>query len=155
VTIGVLDRMALDEVGANPVRLADAIHAQLGEQTGPVPVEAIARSLDIVEMVAALKSIEGALITDPNRDCGAILVNQASGRQRQRFTVAHELGHFLSSHHVPTAEGGLADQGVRRPLSAARPGSDFGPFHGPFSGHNSRFPSVRIVLRRGPVLAFQ
>jgi hypothetical protein len=29
VTLGVLDRMALDAVGANPVRLADAIHAQL------------------------------------------------------------------------------------------------------------------------------
>ena len=37
-----LDRMALDDVGVNPKRLAEAIHGQMGEGSGPVPIYEIA-----------------------------------------------------------------------------------------------------------------
>jgi hypothetical protein len=103
-----LDRMALDDVGANSERLAAAIHEQLGELPGPVPVESIAEALDIVEIKSeVLYSIEGALITTPERGYGSIAVNSASGRRRQRFTLAHELLHFLNPWHEPTWEQGF------------------------------------------------
>jgi Zn-dependent peptidase ImmA (M78 family) len=40
------------------------------------------------------------LLTDRVRSCGAILVNTAGGPRRARFSVAHELGHFLMERHV-------------------------------------------------------
>jgi len=103
-----LDRMALDDVGANPARLAHAIHQQLGEGQGAVPVIEIAKALDIVEIrLEPLTNFEGALITTPERGYGSILVNQRSNGRRRRFTVGHELLHFLSPMHQPTTPGGF------------------------------------------------
>lgn len=108
VTDLALDRMALDDVGANPVRIAEAIHAQMGKPSGPVPVEDIAKALDIVEVrVEPLQNIEGALLTDSQRDKGSILLNLNSGRRRRRFTLGHELLHFLNALHVPTDANGF------------------------------------------------
>jgi hypothetical protein len=74
-----------------------------------VPIHAIARALDIVDIrEEPLRSIEGALIMRPDRDVGAILANANSSRQRRRYTVAHELGHFLNLWHQPANEGGFA-----------------------------------------------
>ena len=103
-----LDRMSLDDVGSNPTRLAAAIHDQLGQMTGPVDVCSIALALDIVEVRAeAITNFEGALITGPERSHGAILVNTNSPHYRQRFTIAHELLHFLSPWHRPTSQDGF------------------------------------------------
>ena len=104
----VLDRMALDDVGANPQRIAEAIHEQLGEGSGPVPVREIARALDIVEIrEEPLTNIEGALVTTPERGSGSILVNANSDPRRRRFSIGHELGHFLNAWHRPTSPGGF------------------------------------------------
>ena len=95
-----LDRMAIEEAGPNPERLAAAIHDQLRHKSGEVPVAAIAAALDIVEIKEArLKSLEGALIAPADRNVGAILVNSESSPPRRRFTLAHELGHFLNPWH--------------------------------------------------------
>ena len=100
--------MELEDGRPDPVRLAVAIHRQLGDRSGAVPVHEIARTLDIVEIrEAPLKSFEGALLTRPERHEGKILVNGRSSRQRRRFTVAHELLHFLNVLHTPTAESGF------------------------------------------------
>ena len=97
-----LDRMALDDVGANPARLAAAIHVQLGETSSAVPVFEIARALDIIEIRSEpLDNFEGALLTDPERSFGSILLNRRSSPQRRRFTAGHELLHFLSPAHIP------------------------------------------------------
>jgi len=97
-----LDRMAIGEAGPNPDKLAAAIHAQLGVNTGAVPVHAIARALDIVDIrQERLHSIEGALVMTPDRNNGAILTNANSSLRRRRFTIAHELGHFLNPWHQP------------------------------------------------------
>ena len=98
-----LDRMAVEEVGGAPELLAQAIHDQLGERPGPVPVRAIAAALDIGEIRAEpLPNMEGALIALPERGDGSILVNSRSSPRRQRFTIGHELGHFLNVWHVST-----------------------------------------------------
>ena len=112
-----LDRIALDDAGGNPRKIAEAIHLQLGDLTGPVPVDAIAHALDIVEICKEpLTSFEGALITNVEKDYGSILVNARSNPQRRRFTVAHELGHFLNAWHKPTIQCSREDMIV----SAAR-----------------------------------
>jgi hypothetical protein len=100
--------MLLDDVGLNSQRLAGAIHDQLGATTGAVPVERIAQALDILEVRREpLRNIQGALITTPERGYGQILVNDDSTARRQRFTIAHELGHFLNGSHRQTADGGF------------------------------------------------
>ena len=95
-----LDRMVIEEAGPDPERLAAAIHDHLRHKSGEVPVAAIAAALDIVEIKEArLKSLEGALIAPADRNVGAILVNSESSPPRRRFTLAHELGHFLNPFH--------------------------------------------------------
>ena len=104
-----LDRMAIEDVGSNPERLAAAIHDQLGLGKGQVPVVAIAAALDIVEIrAAATRGLEGALVTTEERSEGIIMVRAGATPQRRRFTVGHELGHFLNPGHETTARTGFA-----------------------------------------------
>jgi len=104
-----LDRMEIDEAGRNdPVRLAEAIHRQLGSSSGPVPVREIALALDIVEIrEESLASFEGALVTSHERSEGSILVNRSSNRQRRRYSIGHELLHFLNPLHEQTTANGF------------------------------------------------
>lgn len=102
-----LDRIDLADT-RYPESLATAVHAQLGEIAPPVPVEPIATALDISEIrTGAFDGFEGMLLTDRRRSTGAILANTTRGTQRARFTIAHELGHFLMEHHVLTSEDGF------------------------------------------------
>lgn len=99
--------MTIEEAGPNPERLAAAILAQLGHRRGAAPIVEIARALDIVEIrEEPLTSIEGALITTSDRNVGMILLNSASSAQRRRYTLAHEVGHFLNVWHRPTDSSG-------------------------------------------------
>ena len=102
-----LDRMAIDEIGYNSRNLAEEIHRQINAPDKPIDVKSVALALDIVEIVEQpLTTFEGALLTDAERSSGSILVNSSSGPRRGRFTVAHELLHFLNDRHVAT-EGGF------------------------------------------------
>ena len=57
-----LDRIALEDVGAEPRRLAEAILRQLQYRSGRVPIETIARALGITEIrVEPLSNLEGCL----------------------------------------------------------------------------------------------
>ena len=99
-----LDRLAIEEAGPNPENLASAVMAQLEPVSKPIPIIAVAKALDIVEIrYEELESFEGALLTTAERDVGSILINANpnSSPQRQRFTLAHELGHFLNTWHTP------------------------------------------------------
>ncbi len=69
---------------------------------------AIARALDIAEVrIEPLANLEGALITTPERNTGAILLNSRTNPRRRRFTLGHELGHFLNPWHQPAAPDGF------------------------------------------------
>jgi len=104
----VLDRMRVEDVGLNPQRLAEAIHEQLARDSGPVPVRDVALALDIEEIrEKPLTSLEAALVTTPERNCGRILLNSNSSRQRRRFSLGHELLHFLNPCHEQTAPDGF------------------------------------------------
>ena len=104
-----LSRIEIESVGSDPRKLARALLAQLPAVTGPVPIEAIARALDIVSIeVAPLSGIEGCLQCDPLKSEGQIVVNANSPPRRRRYTIAHELGHFLNERHRPTIDFGFA-----------------------------------------------
>ena len=101
-----LDRMEIESVGSDPVALAAVLHAQMPDRISPVPIREIALALDIVSIEEQkLFSIEGCLQTCLLKDKGQIVVNAASPQTRKRYTIAHELGHFLNETHKPTQSG--------------------------------------------------
>jgi hypothetical protein len=72
----------------------------------PVPIEELCRQLDIEDIVPlTVSGFEGGLFTDTAKSRGTIGFNETRPRQRRRFTVAHELGHFLIPTHVPNSDG--------------------------------------------------
>jgi len=60
----------------------------------PVPVEAIAKALGLdVRYAPTTDDVSGALIRKGRT--AVIAVNSAQHENRQRFTIAHEIGHFI------------------------------------------------------------
>lgn len=105
-----LRRIELADLGT-PQEIAAAIHDQLDHRNGPIPVWKIARALDIEKIRQdKFDGFEGMLLTDIARSSGAILVNTTRGYPRARFTIAHELGHFLMEWHVLSGETGFTCQ---------------------------------------------
>jgi hypothetical protein len=116
-----LSRLDLDGKGAgSPDGLVTMILKAEPALTIPVPIEAICRSLDIDDIQDLdTEGFEGGLITDAERSRGVILARRAHPFRR-RFTVAHELGHFLIPAHMPDAPGRfLCSREDMRRLSAA------------------------------------
>ncbi|MGF1461771.1 MAG: ImmA/IrrE family metallo-endopeptidase [Maricaulaceae bacterium] len=70
----------------------------------PVPIEDLAGQLDI-EDIQPLKTegFLGGLVTNEARTLGFVLVKDDLRLGRRRFTIAHELGHFLCPSHKLTA----------------------------------------------------
>jgi len=103
-----IDRLALADIGGNPSRLAEAILAQVKSDAIITPIEDIASALGILEIrQAPLEGAEGVLITNLDKQEGAILINANSPHTRRRFTLAHELGHFVNPWHTPTSSAGF------------------------------------------------
>lgn len=74
----------------------------------PVPVEELAADLDIFEIRdLTTEGFAGALLTDAERSSGVILVKKGYIDQRRRFTIGHELGHFLCPTHRPPRSDGF------------------------------------------------
>ena len=91
---------------ASPERLVIEILKCETQLPIPVPIEQLCAQLDIVEIKPlTTPAFEGALLTDTDKHSGIILYNQASQPKRRRFTIAHELCHFLAPSHVPNTEG--------------------------------------------------
>ena len=102
-----LDRCDLADIHA-PRRLAEALHRLLGPVEGAVPILDIAYSLDIAKIRQdAFDGFEGMLLTDIRRSTGVILANTRYGPHRARFTIAHELGHFLLERHALSDTAGF------------------------------------------------
>jgi len=98
-------RIDLDGTGSPMGLVAKILKAEPG-LTIPVPIEELAHQLDIAEIRdLSADGFEGGLITDDARSSGFILVNRAARRWRRRFTIGHELGHFLMTTHKPPAGG--------------------------------------------------
>ena len=102
-----LDRLDLADVH-HPALLARTVHKLLGKREGAVPVVDIAKALDISEVrLDHFDGFEGMLLTDAARSTGCILANTIKNKRRARFTVAHELGHFLMERHQLSSATGF------------------------------------------------
>jgi hypothetical protein len=102
-----ITRMDLDGTGS-PAGLVTRILKAEPALKPPMPVEELARQLDISEIRdLTTDGFEGGLITDVARSHGFILVNRVAIAGRRRFTIGHELGHFLLRHHAPPPGGFL------------------------------------------------
>lgn len=99
-------------VGAEQAReVARAILREFGVRGAPVPVERIVRSRNVVLQYAPLEDdLSGmAFIKD---GLGIIGVNALHHPNRQRFTIAHELGHHVL--HAPDLQRAVhVDKGFR------------------------------------------
>ncbi|MGB3806976.1 MAG: ImmA/IrrE family metallo-endopeptidase [Erythrobacter sp.] len=95
-----ITRLDLDGIGS-PRKLAERIHEVLDLPLA-VPIEELCGALDIVSIEESdSTSFEAALVTDAVKSAGAILVSSSSPGHRRRFSLAHELGHFLIEAHRP------------------------------------------------------
>lgn len=103
-----IDRIAIDDVGGNPTKIAQAVTGQISDLSPPIPVREIAAALDIYEIrEEQLSGLEGGLITPEDKSEGAILVNSNRPETRKRYTISHELGHYLNPWHKSTNPEGF------------------------------------------------
>lgn len=94
-----LDLMELDGK-ATPVAIVGEIMRQNPDMPFPVPLEEMARVVGIQKIDELVtEGFEGMLMTDREKSQGVILVKANANPQRRRFTVSHELGHFLLPWH--------------------------------------------------------
>lgn len=101
--------MDLADCGS-PEKLLAVILKHHPDWTAPVPVEELARSVNIVDFRELEgDSFEGALLTDANKQKGVILYKAGARIERRRFTIAHELGHFLMPAHKGDQQCTAAD----------------------------------------------
>lgn len=59
----------------------------------PIPLESVIRHLDLVSQARPLGDASGVLVVESGR--GLIGYNASHSAVRQRFTVAHEIGHYV------------------------------------------------------------
>jgi hypothetical protein len=82
-------------------------------QDAPVRVEAIARDLGISVMVDVLEpEIAGKIVYGGSPPAYFIFINARDPHRRQRFTLAHELGHYIL--HRDLIGDGLIDDAMYR-----------------------------------------
>lgn len=98
-----LDLIELADI-VRPEKLVAEILRQNPNLPIPVPLEELAALAGITK-IEALESegFEGALIANATKSEGAIFFSANSPRPRQRFTIGHELGHFLLPWHRQTS----------------------------------------------------
>jgi Zn-dependent peptidase ImmA (M78 family) len=73
---------------------AQQLLLQFGIDEPPIPVERIVRHLGLkLEATEFGDDVSGILVVEAGR--GIIGVNSSHSRVRQRFSIAHELGHFV------------------------------------------------------------
>ena len=95
-------RIDLADCGS-PEKLAMEIFKKEPSLSVPVPIEALAIQLGITDIQELSgDGYQGGLITTDTKSKGVILVNDKLQPGRRRFTIGHELGHFLIPTHRPT-----------------------------------------------------
>ncbi|AXI02666.1 ImmA/IrrE family metallo-endopeptidase [Aquirhabdus parva] len=94
-----LDLMELDDK-KTPSDVVNEILKQNPNLSYPFPLEAFA-TLAGIESISELTTdgFEGMLITNPEKSRGAIMIKAGTSYRRRRFTIAHELGHYLLPWH--------------------------------------------------------
>lgn len=74
--------------------------------TFPVDLNYIAEELAISVKTAVLdKNVAGLIVKTSDDEPVQVMLNSSDGTKRQRFTLAHELGHYIKRTKGPEAEG--------------------------------------------------
>lgn len=105
-----ISRLNLDGLGS-PAAIAGRIFELETDLPHIIPLEDLCRRLDIssIEKVDT-HAFEAALVMDVNKAAGAILLARNRSSQRTRYSLAHELGHWLIPTHRPEAGRGFECQ---------------------------------------------
>jgi Zn-dependent peptidase ImmA (M78 family) len=83
-------------------------------RSAPVPVEQLGRALGVeIRLAPTEEPLSGFLLREDQAHRAIIGVNQAQHRHRQRFTIAHELGHFLLHAGQDLYVDGHAESGLK------------------------------------------
>ena len=94
-----LDLMELADF-TRPLDIVNEIFKQNPQLGTKTPLESLAEAAGIREIrYEKLDGLEGALIANPEKSEGIIVINETVIQTRQRFTLGHELGHFLIPRH--------------------------------------------------------
>jgi Zn-dependent peptidase ImmA (M78 family) len=136
-----------------------------GMSSSPVDVEGIIRKLGITYRNEPMANGESGFIEHENGDF-TITVDSTEGRQRQRFTAAHELAHYLLHREKLVQVGGLSrhSDSLYDGFADGNPPQPFSPSHeveanrlaaqilmpkeAVTSAYNSRFDNVDEVAMK-------
>jgi len=95
---------------ASPIQIVNEIIKQLPDLTIPVPLDEIATTVGIEKIeYSPLDGFEGVLLANPEKTTGGIIINSNSRHHRQRFSLGHELGHFMIPRHGHEMHCGIND----------------------------------------------
>lgn len=104
----ILSRIDLDGFGS-PAPLAARIHELVPDLAPAFAIQELCQALDISSIsLTDTSAYEAALVMDANKAAGAILLARSSSAKRRRFSIGHELGHFLLPHHMPRPGEGFS-----------------------------------------------
>jgi Zn-dependent peptidase ImmA (M78 family) len=93
-----------------PTDIVSEIFRQNPQLPIPVPISEIAQAAGIYEIqYRPLDGLEGALVANTEKTQGIIVVNNRPRPHRQKFTLGHELGHFMIPRHNHEMACNLAD----------------------------------------------
>ena len=91
-------------------RRAEDLVARCGVQSPPVDVEAVASELGLTLIRSDLgRAVSGLLVS--KQGSAFVCVHAADHPNRQRFTLAHEMGHFVLGHQFVPGEHVHVDRG--------------------------------------------
>lgn len=97
-----LSRMELDGAGS-PSALAARIHELDPDLPLDFSIDDVCRRLDILDIEdQPVTSFAAMLLMHPDRAWGSIVVAGGTPPRRRRFSIGHELGHFLIGSHRPS-----------------------------------------------------
>jgi Zn-dependent peptidase ImmA (M78 family) len=89
---------------------AEKLVERLGLNTAPIDVEKIAEDLGLRVVAEDLGSEISGLLLVSKDGMASIAVERSEPPVRKRFTIAHEIGHFLLRHHLQRNELVHADE---------------------------------------------
>ncbi len=95
--------------------------------TVPVPIDAIIRECGLALSYEPLPDAVSGYIERQEGDGYKIVVNSTHARTRQRFTAAHELGHYI--YHRDLLGEGVGDNRAYRTEGTDRPNANIRPMH--------------------------
>lgn len=96
-----LSRLDLDGLGS-PRALAERIHEIAADMPLDFDIAGLCAKLDILSIEEIdTSSFEAALLMDEHKASGSILLAKGRRPERHRFSIGHELGHFLIPTHLP------------------------------------------------------